>query len=240
MIKGILFDKDGTLLEFNSTMHHIYTDVLTCLKNRYQVPEPLLKQLKDTLGHLPDRLSSDSLLQFSTNPQIVDATLETSHKYEIEQNWKLTFDKKTVLELIEERSLDKNVPYAVLPHVPETLMYLQDKGYKLGIATADTQTATISGLKKTDILKYFDYLGTGDAPKPKPESLLADIFCRQCDIAHNELLIVGDSKNDMLFAENAGACFMGIDPAGNTHSIFKGTGYQSSVNINQVIDMFNL
>ena len=73
MIKGILFDKDGTLLEFHSTQHYIYANVFTCLKDRYRVPDPLLQELREALGHLPDRLTSDSLLQFSTNPQIAEA-----------------------------------------------------------------------------------------------------------------------------------------------------------------------
>ena len=70
MIKGILFDKDGTLLEFESTQHHIYTALLAGLKDDYRVPEPLLQQLGEALGHLPDRFAPDSLVQFSTNRQI--------------------------------------------------------------------------------------------------------------------------------------------------------------------------
>jgi phosphoglycolate phosphatase-like HAD superfamily hydrolase len=62
MIKGILFDKDGTLLEFHSTQHSIYATLLACLKDDYQVPDPLLQQLSETLGHLPDRLTPDPVL----------------------------------------------------------------------------------------------------------------------------------------------------------------------------------
>ena len=50
MIKGILFDKDGTLLEFHSTMHHIYANVFNSLKDRYGVPELLLQQMKKGFG----------------------------------------------------------------------------------------------------------------------------------------------------------------------------------------------
>ena len=148
MIKGILFDKDGTLLEFQSTMHHIYTNVFTHLKDRYSVPELLLQQLKDALGHLPDRLRADSLLPISTNPQIAEALLEPSEKYAAEHQWQQPFSKIDLLELIEELSLSKNVPYTALSDVPETLKYLKTKHYKLGIATADTRTATVAGLKK--------------------------------------------------------------------------------------------
>jgi len=87
MIKGILFDKDGTLLEFHSTQHYIYANVFTCLKDRYWVPDPLLQELRGALGHLPDRLKSDSLLQHSTNHQIAETLFDLSKKYAAEHQW---------------------------------------------------------------------------------------------------------------------------------------------------------
>ena len=95
-------------------------------------------------------------------------------------------------------------------------------------------------MKKTEIFDYFDYLGTGDESKPKPETFLADMFCNQCGIAPNEVLIVGDSKNDMLFAENVGAYFIGIDTSRNNTSAFRNTGHKSVSNINEIIDIVNL
>ena len=240
MIKGILFDKDGTLLEFHSTQHYIYANVFTCLKDRYRVPDPLLQELREALGHLPDRLTSDSLLQFSTNPQIAKALFDPSIKYAAEHHWQLSFDNNDLLELIEELSLRDDVPYTSLPNVPETLRYLKYKDYQLGIATTDTLTATVAGLKKTGIYDYFDYLGTGEESIPKPEPFLADKFCLQCDIKANELLIVGDGKNDMLFAENVGAYFIGVDTPGDNTSIFKKSGRKSVANIIEIIDVFKL
>ena len=76
-------------------------------------------------------------------------------------------------------------------------------------------------VKKTGIFDYFDYLGTGEESKPKPGTFLADKFCSQCDIKANEILIVGDSENDMLFAENVGANFIGIDTPSDNTSVFK-------------------
>ena len=240
MIKGILFDKDGTLLEFHSTQHYIYANVFACLKDRYRVPGPLLQELREALGHLPDRLTSDSLLQISTNPQIAEALFDRSKKYAAEYQWQLPFDKNDLMELIEELSLRDDVPYTALSGVPETLRYLKHKGYKLGIATVDTLAATVAGLKKTGILDYFDYLGTGEESKPKPDTFLADKFCSQCDLKADEILIVGDSPNDMRFAENAGATFIGLEPPGDHASVFKENGHRSVSNIIEIIDAYNL
>jgi phosphoglycolate phosphatase len=241
MIKGILFDKDGTLLEFHSTQHYIYATLLACLEDDYQVPGPLLRQLREALGHLPDRLAPDSLIQFSTNQQIAQALVDACQSYAEEHGWQRPFDASDLLELIEQFSLGDDVPYVALPHVPGTLSYLRRKEYRLGVATVDTRTATVAGLEKTGILEYFDYLGTGEDSRPKPDTSLADRFCSQCGILPNELLIVGDGRNDMLFAQNVGAHFIGIDAAGEgSSSVFREAGQRSVADIRDIIDAFGL
>ena len=241
MIKGVLFDKDGTLLEFHATQHYIYATLLACLKDDHQVPEPLLQQLSEALGHLPDRLAPDSLLQHSTNQQIAQALFATCRSYAEERGWQQPFDADVLLELIEQLSLGEDVPYVALPNVPETLGYLKRKGYRLGVATVDTRTATVAGLEKTGILAYFDYLGTGEDSRPKPDTSLADRFCSQCGVAPSELLIVGDGENDMVFARNVGAHFVGIDATGEgASSVFREAGQRPVADISGIIDVFEL
>ena len=241
MIKGILFDKDGTLLEFQSTQHSIYATLLACLRDDYQIPEPLLRQMREALGHLPDRLTPDSLIQFSTNQQIAQALSDTCQSYAEERGWQRPLDTNDLLELIEQFSLGDDVPYVALPHVPETLRYLRKKDYRLGVATVDTLTATVAGLKKTGILDYFDYLGTGEDSRPKPDTPLAERFCSQYGILPSELLIVGDGTNDMLFAQNVGAHFIGIDTAGEgTSSVFREAGQRAVADIHEIIDVLDL
>jgi HAD superfamily hydrolase (TIGR01509 family) len=241
MIKGVLFDKDGTLLEFHSTQHSIYAAVLASLKADFRVPDSLLRQLSEALGHLPDRLTPDSLLQYSTNQQVAQALFGTSRDYAEVRRWQPTYDADDLLELIERLSLAEDVPYVALPNVPETLSYLRRKGYRLGVATVDTRSATVAGLKKTGILEYFDYLGTGEESRPKPEPCLAERFCSECGVLPDELLIVGDGENDMLFARNAGAHFVGIDAAGvGASSVFRQAGRRSVADIGEIISEFGL
>lgn len=241
MIAGILFDKDGTILEYHSTMHHIYTDFFADIKERYALPDLLMEKLKMDLGYSSNHLDIDSIIQFASNPQIVDVLIDASIEYSRKNQWEFNYSKSDLLAIIEENSLKKEVPYTTLPDVEETLDYLKTNHYKLGIATADNYAATVNGLKEADILHHFDYLGTSDDDvEPKPETFLADMFCRQCHIDPSELLIVGDSETDMLFAENAGANFIGIDADHNENSTFSEKGYLSISSIYDIIHIHNL
>lgn len=242
MIKGILFDKDGTLLEFNSTMHYIYSNVFISLQRRYNVPDSFIERQKRALGHVTNKLHSNSLLQFSTNPQIVQVMLDTSDRYAEEMNWEIPFTREILLDLIEEHSLTEDVPYTSLPGTLEALKYLNSKNYCLGIATADTHDATITGLKKTSLFTYFSFFGTSSSiSRPKPDSSMADTFCSENNITSEELLIVGDSENDMIFAENSGAQFVGIsaDDIGEV-SVFEKNGYNLVRSISEIIDIYQL
>lgn len=240
MIEAVLFDKDGTLLEFHSTQHHIYAALLVALQDDHQVPDQLLRQLSEAIGHLPDGLTPDSLLQFSTNEQIAQALSDTCRRFAEERGWRPPFDADDLLHLIEQLSLRQDVPYVALPNVPETLSYLSRKGYKLGVATVDGRTATVAGLRQTGILEYFDYLGTGEASRPKPDPFLADAFRAACGVLPDGLLIVGDGENDMLFAQNAGAHFVGIDAGAGAASVFRAAGQRSVADIGEIIDACGL
>lgn len=241
MIDGILFDKDGTILEYHFTMHHIYTEFFADMKDRYALPDLLMEKLKQDLGYSSDHLNPGSVIQFASNPQLVDILIESSMEYSRQNRWQLNYSKPELLKIIEENALSRDVPYATLPDVQETLDYLKTNQYKLGIATADNYAATVTGLKKTNILHHFDYLGTSENDvKPKPDTFLADMFCRQCDIDPDKLLIVGDSETDMVFAENVGAKFAGIDADHNETSIFNEKGYPLISSIYDIIHIHHL
>jgi len=61
MIKGILFDMDGTLLKFQQTMHHIYGTVSRESGKQHLEWEPLLQQMRTAVESFEERLADDIL-----------------------------------------------------------------------------------------------------------------------------------------------------------------------------------
>lgn len=113
--------------------------------------------------------------------------------------------------IVQQAATDPSVPIDLLPGVASTLRELSAKGYPLGVATADSLESTRTGLARTGILHHFSFLGCDDGVyRAKPHPSMAREFQRLHGVAEHELLIVGDSVSDELFAANAGARFAGI------------------------------
>ncbi|OPL08472.1 MAG: hypothetical protein AVO33_10975 [delta proteobacterium ML8_F1] len=202
--KGILFDKDGTLFEFETLWHDIMGKLFKRLSERYGVTSEQLGALKAYSGYGEEAFEKESPSQYLST-------------HELTRAWgDILFPGKPgiaseLMALFEEVALEAAEQVQLLEGVSEILEFLKARGYALGIATADTWGSTYKGLKQSGILDYFDYVGVDDGvtrPKPHPEHALK--FSRRVGIELKEMLIVGDSFNDFKFAQNAGVPFVGI------------------------------
>jgi phosphoglycolate phosphatase len=92
----------------------------------------------------------------------------------------------------------------------ETLTSLQERGAHLSVLTNKPQDLSLEILRRLGILQYFDrVVGSNDADlrKPNPSNLLSLI--RDTGTSKDRTLMVGDSRNDILVARNAGVASCG-------------------------------
>lgn len=97
------------------------------------------------------------------------------------------------------------------PDVKETLATLKKAGYLLGIVTNKPYLFVPEILTVLDLSQYFNDIIGGDSlatNKPHPEGLhhLRDMH----GLEDENMLMVGDSKNDILAAKNAGFVSIGL------------------------------
>ena len=88
------------------------------------------------------------------------------------------------------------------------LKNLKKKGYKLAVCSNKLETLTKIVLKKTKLLKYFDFVAGGDTfahRKPHP-SVLNNII-KNFKINKNNVLFIGDSEHDYHSALNSNIKF---------------------------------
>src|SRR5699024_10043216 len=82
---------------------------------------------------------------------------------------------------------------------------LRRAGYRLGVATNDSEAAARQQLGTAGILAAFDFVAgadSGHGAKPGPGMLLA--FARDGGLDPGEVAMIGDSVHDMAMADRAG------------------------------------
>ena len=99
-------------------------------------------------------------------------------------------------------------------HCQETLSELAAQGHHLSVLTNKPEDLSREILRRLGILGFFDHVVGPDEPglrKPNPSNLLS--LVRDVGVSLQDTLMVGDSRNDILVAQNAGvpscACTFG-------------------------------
>jgi len=195
--RGILFDKDGTLLDFNRTWLPIYLQAAS----EFADSDPTLAaELLSCNGFDPlrNRFTGGSLLAAGNNHQIADA-------------WALQLQQPDQIESISLRlneifSVQGAIQATAVDGLADTLRQLKDSGYRLGVATADSHQGIINTLQSFDVLEDFDFLAGYDSGHGiKPEAGMVLAFCEQSGISSEQVVVVGDNRHDIEMGRNAKA-----------------------------------
>lgn len=97
------------------------------------------------------------------------------------------------------------------PGVEKTLEQLSQRGFPLAIVTNKPYKFTIPLLEAFGIKHHFSIILGGDSlTRMKPDPLPLTHILAQWQLPPNELLMVGDSKNDILAAKAAGIASIGL------------------------------
>ncbi|MBT5433168.1 MAG: HAD-IA family hydrolase [Alphaproteobacteria bacterium] len=196
-IKGLLFDKDGTLIDFFATWMPAYCAVADSIAEGASMPEradALLLAAGYDRGN--DRLDAGSLLAGGTNEELIalwQGVLGDASPADIHQRVDLVFTEFATGEVR---------PTAEMPGLMQAM---HERGYALGIATNDdTLTAhwTAEHLGIAHLMAFVIGADGGHGGKPGPGMGLA--FCEKAKLEPPQVAMVGDSAADAKMARAAG------------------------------------
>ncbi len=193
---GIVFDKDGTLLDFNKTWLPIY---LYAAQEFADGDPALASELLNSHGYLAEqnRFVGGSLLAAGNNRQIAEEWAAQTGKSD-----RVEDIGRRLEEIFREQGALRATP---VDRLADTLSRLKQSGCKLGVATADSYQGIISTLQSFDVLDHFDFLAgydSGHGLKPGAGMVLA--FCRHLQLDAAEVAVVGDNRHDIEMGRNAG------------------------------------
>lgn len=208
MIKGILFDKDGTLIDF-SLWKDAGIRTIEIIMDEYNLKnDKLFKELQYSIGITEHGVEPFGSLAYKSHEDLAAEMHFILNKYrEID----LTKFKTNVVELLRKEVLRDDVEFKQLADIKALYNHLSANNIKMGLATADSIESAMHMINKLNLHDNFDFIGAYDGVmKRKPHVDMCMRFCSMYNLAPSEVAIVGDSYNDMLFAKNSGAIGVGV------------------------------
>lgn len=223
MIRGILFDKDDTLVDLAAFWREpVRRTALWLAERRGRAGDTALaNRLASAAGFDGGVLRPGSPVAVGTNWQVMDACGGVLAAEGLNMDPALREEGASYLEMACIRYGDVVGKADLRTLLPA----LRRRGLRLGVATSDHYGSAMHCLRRLGIETYFDLILAADCvrePKPAPE--MARRFCEACGISPEETAVVGDSGSDMRFAQNSGltGILLREDPAG---PLPEGTGY---------------
>jgi phosphoglycolate phosphatase len=197
-ITGILFDKDGTLFDFQATWGNWAVEFLQGLAGDDTALAARLAA-RTGLDMATARFRPDSLVIAGTSQQVLDLLLAELP----EQAPRALFDSMN--QSVARAPVTQAVPLGPL------LAELRARGLRLGVATNDAEVAARGHLEQAGIGAAFDLVlgfDSGHGGKPEPGQILA--FCDLTGLEPGSIVMVGDSLHDLHAAAAAGARPVGV------------------------------
>ncbi len=203
-IKGVLFDKDGTLLNLNDTWLSIWHLVEVYLMEQHRLSKDTMKAIKQALGILEDTIV-DGVYLYGT----MEEWLEIVVLYGDLDKEVVTMD----ISIMVSNYFDSLTTYPLIGDVKGTLQQIKEKGIVIGLVTNDYETHAWDFIHKSGLIDLFDYVVGDDLSRPlKPDPITALSFCEQFGLKPSEVMMVGDSFNDFNYAKHANlGYYLGIN-----------------------------
>lgn len=180
MIKGIIFDMDGVLID--SELYYMKR-IIAILDSNFNINITL-----NDLAKLPGGNSThlENVLNTILKPKGI------------------SFAEYKKVEYANYKNNPVDYSQLLNPHVKNVLTWLKEQNFKVSIASSSSSQEIQTMLEQNNLHHYFDFIIGGDMvkkTKPDPEIYIKSI--KMMNFNPNELIVIEDSEYGIQAAKNA-------------------------------------
>lgn len=210
MLKAIIFDKDGTIIDLGNTWDKPTIHAMNQMMALTDLSTDEQTAFKRKMGVEATEIVPNSIVAAGS---IYEQSVFLSQVVPLsvpEIELKLE-------QLYYDFISGSDVSLDIVDHV-ETVLDELKKNYFLGLITNDNRRITEATLEKTGLIKYFDYVASANDFKPKPNPVALYDLRDKHGIALNEMVYVGDSSVDMQYGKYTSASIgLALDSSHHNH-----------------------
>ena len=196
----MLFDKDGTLIDYDHTWAPINRRVI---EHAAGGDEALYARMCRGAGVDPKTGKADPESLFASGN-----TVEVAEFLVTEGSLFGRDDLTRRLDLLFQGAAETVLPLADLPRL---FANLKTAGMVIGIASSDSEEAVLKTATFLNIERHIDFVcGYDSGHGVKPETGMVHAFCSATGTDVSRTAVVGDTRHDMVMARSAGAMAIGV------------------------------
>jgi len=180
-IKAVVFDLDGTIVDFNLDYKSARAEVIEFLQT-HDFPRS----------------------QFSLNESVFEMLkkVEIIMKNSGKSGKEFLKLRQSVLGFLEKYELESASSTSLVPGILETLKELKKMKLRLGLFTVNSKISTNYILKTFRLQSFFDAVVTRDSvPTVKPNPIHLETVLKALKVKPEEVIVVGDSVWDIKSAQ---------------------------------------
>lgn len=220
--KAVIFDKDGTLLDFEALWLAISEAALAEILEKLGADASRLSDILAAYGVEDGVARIDGILCYGTYHDMSEAA------YRILARDGITLTQEEFHDLlvgVYHRHMESGSILPICPELRESLLACRRAGHRLFVVTSDDENGAEKCLAALGIRDLFEkvYAYTPDRPH-KPSAELFRLICEENGILPEETVMVGDSLVDIRFGKNGGATAVGVGKSPVNRALLEAAG----------------
>ncbi|MNZ33047.1 Pyrophosphatase PpaX [compost metagenome] len=208
--RGILFDKDGTLLNFMDMWGTWADKLVQLIEGQLSIMKAAPREnVSNWLGLVYNKqgivIGYDKTGPLAMGTEEEVTALLAWRFYNAGMPWNEAVVKVRELNALAMIEVERCRPAHPLPGLHDFLVSCSRAGIALGIVTSDTTAETLKHLEWMGLRNYFcSIVGRDRVGKGKPDPEMVTLALREMRTSTEDCILIGDSNGDMIMARRAG------------------------------------